>query len=608
VIATYASVLAVCSASLLIGQAAIALCGCRRVSWLAPATGLGLLCALCWATVRLPGDGIASAIAALLLSAASGAYLLHRRPGGGSEALRAGLPVAFVALLAASLPFLAEGRFGILGTSFNPDMSQHLLAADRLAEGDPSPLLTQGYPLGPHAVVVALHQGLGVGLVQGFGGFTLAVAVLACLTALGALLSFSPGRRLAGALLVGLPYMVASYLAQGAFKETTQALFVLAFAIGLMHLRDPGQRAAWGGSSLAAVPLALIAAGSVYAYSFPGLSWLGAAAVIWAAAVLVEMRLRDRPLKPALEAALRPAALALLAFFVLASPEIGRMIDFASFETFDPAGPGLGNLFGQVSPFEALGIWPSGDFRLTPGAGAVPALGYYAGVALALALLLNGLFWSLRRREYAIPAALAAALGLYAAARLGGTPYAAAKAVVMISPAAMLLIVRPLLDLRPATAGEPGPWGILEPLAAAAFVVGAGACTALALANAPVGPTSYTPKLTDLRPTIATSSAQVLASPELIEHEHGVPFLAWELRGGRVCIDADGGGLLGPAPPRGVRFVIAAADRGGPPYGRLRLARRVGPYLLWERAGPVVGRSDCPLIAVRQARQGPPRD
>ena len=32
------------------------------------------------------------------------------------------------ALLAASLPFIVEGRFGILGTSFNPDMSQHLLA------------------------------------------------------------------------------------------------------------------------------------------------------------------------------------------------------------------------------------------------------------------------------------------------------------------------------------------------------------------------------------------------------------------------------------------------------------------------------------------------
>jgi hypothetical protein len=607
VVATYASVLAVCSASLLLGEAAIRLCGRRRHSWLAPAAGLAILCALCWATVRLPGDGTVSAIAVLLLCAISAVYVARGGLEGGREALRAGAPVAILALLAASLPFLAEGRFGILGTSFNPDMSQHLLAAERLAAGDPSRLLTQGYPLGPHAVVVALNRGLGVGVVQGFGGFTLAVALLACLTALGALASFSAGRRLVGALLVGLPYMVASYLAQGAFKETTQALFVLAFAIGLMHLREPEERSAWGDSSLAAVPLALIAVGSVYVYSFPGLGWLAGTAAIWAAAVLGDLWLQGRRMAAELAAALRPAALALLAFFVLSAPEIGRMVDFGGFETFDPAGPGLGNLFGQISPFEALGIWPSGDFRLTPGAGAVPAVGYYVGVALALALLLHGLVWSLRRRELAIPAALAAALGLYAAARLGGTPYTAAKAVVMISPAALLLIVRPLLELRPATGDATGPRGILEPLAAAAFVVGAGACTALALANAPVGPTAYTPKLTELRPTIAASSTQVLAPPELVEHEHGVPYLAWELRGGRVCIDPDPGGLLGPAPPSGVRFVIVEADRGGRPYRRLRLARRAGPYLLWKRVGPLGGRSACPLIAVRQARQGPAR-
>ena len=43
--------------------------------------------------------------------------------------------VALVAALAASLPFAVEGRFGILGTGLNPDMSQHLFAADRLAGG-----------------------------------------------------------------------------------------------------------------------------------------------------------------------------------------------------------------------------------------------------------------------------------------------------------------------------------------------------------------------------------------------------------------------------------------------------------------------------------------
>jgi hypothetical protein len=601
VAATYASALAVCAASLLIGQAAIALCGWREWSWLAPPVGFALLCGLCWGTVRMPGHGTVSAIAALLASLAAAVYL-RRRVEGGREALVGGLPVALLALLAASLPFLVEGRFGILGTSFNPDMSQHLLAADRLADGASSPLHSQGYPLGPHSVVVALNKGLGIGLVQGFSGLTIATAVLASLTALAALRELAPARRILGAMLVGLPYMVASYFAQGAFKETTQALFFLAFAIGLHELSRGGGRAGWRESPLRAVPLALIAAGSVFAYSFPGLVWLGPTAVAWAGLELV--RAAPGQARPRLEAALRPLLLALVVFTVLAAPELGRMVDFSRFETFDPSGPGLGNLFGQISPFEALGIWPSGDFRLTPGDGAVPAVGYYAGIALALALLLYGLVWSLRRGESAVPGALLVAVGVYVAARVGGTPYTAAKAVTMIAPVAMLIIIRPLLAL-PRPRPEPSPAALLAPLAAAAFVVAAAGCSLLALANAPVGPTSYTAALTGLRQQIGTAPTVIVAPASFLDEEHGVPYLAWELRGSRLCIESEG--AAGGAPPAGVRFVIAAAEA-GPPFRTLRPLRSAGPYRLWVRAGPIHGRSECPLIAVRQVRQGSRQD
>ena len=177
--------------------------------------------------------------------------------------------MAIAALLAASLPFLVEGHFGILGTGFNPDMSQHLLATYGLAEGGGGQLLREGYPLGPHAVVVALDKGLGVDLVQGFDGLTVAVAALAPLTALAVFRECPRCRGAAGALLVGLPYLVASYFAQGAFKETIQAFLVLAFVIAL---RESGR--AWQDLPLRYVPAALVAIGSVYAYSFPGLVWL----------------------------------------------------------------------------------------------------------------------------------------------------------------------------------------------------------------------------------------------------------------------------------------------------------------------------------------------
>jgi hypothetical protein len=601
-LATYASVAAVTAASFLIGAAFVAASGWRRPSWLAPAVGLALLTALCWATVRLPGEGTTAAVLVLAAVLGSVAYL-HRLAVGWREAVWEGLPVAALALAAASLPFAVEGRFGILGTSFNPDMSQHLLAAERLAEGTEGSLAAQGYPLGPHAITVALHDGLGIGLVQGFGGLTVATAVLAALAGFAALDRLDLGPRTLAALLVGLPYVVASYLAQGAFKETMEALFVLAFAVGLGQIARGG---AWGGGrgrALVALPLAALAIGSVYTYSFPGPAWLAGTAAIWAAAELFARRHALGGAAAAARHAGPAAAVALAAFAVAVAPELGRMIDFGNFETFDPSGPGLGNLFHQVSPLEALGIWPSGDFRLDPGAGAVPALAFYAGAALGAVLLVWGLAELLRRGERALPAALAAAALAYLGSRIGGTPYNAAKAIAMLAPIAMLVILEPLLAALPAPLSPASLREALRPALAAAFVAAAGTCTVLALANAPVGPTAYSPALTSLRPTLGSQPTLVLAPSDLLDDEHGTPFLAWELRGGHVCIRAAGRPAARP-PPAGIAFVIAPRGAGRP-FAGTALQRRAGPYALWKRLGPAGGGSPCPLIEVRQARQGP---
>jgi hypothetical protein len=604
VIGTYAAALAVVGASLAVGQAAIALCGVRRWSWLSPAVGLALLCAVCWATARLPGEGTVSTLAVLGLSAGAVAFLWRRVEGGG-EALGAALPVAGSALFAASLPFLVEGHFGILGTGFNPDMSQHLLATDRLAEGVDSQLLNQGYPLGPHAIVVALNKGLGVGLVQGFSGLTIAVAVLASLTALTAFAEQPPLRRTAAALLVGLPYLVASYFAQGAFKETIQALLVLAFVLAL---REASRNATWRGLPLRFVPAALIAVGSVYVYSFPGLIWLAGTAALW----LALESIWAKHATPAGPAGRRALGLALIVFGIGALPELGRMIDFHQFETFDPNGPGLGNLFGQLSPFEALGIWPSGDFRVAPGDGAVPAFAYYLGAAFATALLLYGLVVCWRRRESAILGGVLAAAGVYVAARVGGTPYTAAKALEVAAPLVPLAILRAALGPRDGVRrlSDDMDRKVASPRrrravawAAAAYLATAGACSLLAFANAPVGPTSYSPALTGLRPLIGSDSTLVLAPDRLLSEEQGRRYLAWALRGGRVCIQPES--EAGTAPPPGIRFVITSDSAERSPYPGYELRRRAAPYLLWARPGGAAGPGPCPLIAERQARRGP---
>jgi hypothetical protein len=372
------------------------------------------------------------------------------------------------------------------------------------------------------------------------------------------------------------------------------------------------------------VPAALIAVGSVYAYSFPGLIWLVGALLIW---IALE---RGIPVRPAL--------LALAVFGVLALPELGRMLDFKKFETFDPSGPGLGNLFGQISPFTALGIWPSGDFRVAAGDGAVPAFVYYLGAVLATVLLLVGIRHAWRSGNRAILAGLISVAGLYVAARLGGTPYTSAKALEIAAPLAALAILLPLIrgaspagrvgegvsprPRRPVPrpvgserdAPPPGeepsdrgdtPSAATGPAAAALvlYLLAAGLCSLLASANAPVGPTSYSPALTGLRQLLAGDSTLVLAPDSLLEEEQGVRYIAWELRGGRVCIEAES--AAGGRPPTGVRFFVSSASPPRPPFSQLTLRRRAGAYTVWERRGVVGGPSPCPLIAVRQARQGP---
>jgi hypothetical protein len=322
-------------------------------------------------------------------------------------------------------------------------------------------------------------------------------------------------------------------------------------------------------------------------------------------------------------AVVRPALIALAALVVLILPEIGRMIDFHKFETFDPNGPGLGNLFGQISPFEALGIWPSGDFRLAPGDGAVPAAAYYLGAAFATVLLIYGVWACWKRRETVVLSGLAVAAVAYLAARVGGTAYTAAKAIEIAAPLCALTILVALTRDAPwfvssdmakkgttqaDGATEPAPDGRRGQLALAAAVVflgAAGLCSALALANAPVGPGNYSSSLTRLRPLVADGSTVYLATPELLEDDHGTNYIAWELRGGRVCIEtrAEAEG----EPPQGVRYVVTEGSRHKPPFKGLRLRKVASPYVVWEVKGPIAKQSVCPLIAVRQARQGPAR-
>ncbi len=125
------------------------------------------------------------------------------------------------------------------------------------------------------------------------------------------------------------------------------------------------------------------------------------------------------------------------------------MLDFASFETFDPDGAGLGNLFNPISPIESLGIWPSGDFRLDPGAGFAPTLAFYVGGAIGAFALVLGAVRALQAGETALVSAIVAGGVLYGYALAAGTPYQEAKALAIVAPVAMLVAVRGCLEEAP---------------------------------------------------------------------------------------------------------------------------------------------------------------
>jgi hypothetical protein len=554
-VATYASFLLILGASALVGQAIFIACGRRRWTRLSAPVGLAALCALAWWTVGLPGEGTA-AIVAIGLATAIAALIVFRRVEGLGDALRRGVPLEVAAVAVASLPFIVEGRFGILGTGLSPDMSQHLFAADRLASGVGERLIDGGYPLGPHSLVVAVSE-LGPSTVHAFGGLMLATAVAACLVGLGLLERLSPWRRIAGALVIGLAYLAASFLTQGLFKETIEALLLLAFVAGIDQVARGWDTESDGPRRLRAVPPAVLVVGAAYVYSFPGVVWLGAAFAAWVALELARALLERR--LPAATAAAREAAgpvvLAAAVALLAIAPELGRMVDFGEFETFNPAGAGLGNLFDRLSPLEALGIWPSGDFRVEPGDGAIPAVFFYAGALVGLAALAWGLRWCWAERRLALPAGVAAAAALWLYALIAGTPYQEAKALVLLAPLVAAVAVSGVLSSRI-------PWPVQ-----AGFLAAAGGSAVLTLANGPVGPSGYSPELAELRPQLHGRTVFVSAPAELLDEQHGVDYLVWELRGNRICVGEEGV----PAPAGADTSLAVVLDDGAVvPEGRYR--------------------------------------
>jgi hypothetical protein len=585
---TYISAGLICAASLLVGRSLLALCGHQRWSWLEPSVGLAALFTVAGFFARVPGHATTAGIFVVLLLVA--ALLVLGVPYGYGDAMRRGLPVAVLVLVVLAIPFAISGRYGLIGVGFNNDLGLHLQWAEWLKNGlGPAP--DRGYPLGPHGLCTTISALPGIGLDQAFMGLVIAIPALTGLTALSALNELPGGRRLLGAVLVALPYLAVSYFAQSAFKETAEALFVLAFAIALP--------AAWPFPAEAAArlrvlgPLLVLAAGIVFSYSFAGLAWPLAAVAIWSLTIPEARReLAPRRLWQTIR---RPAVLAGAGVVVLGIVVLGLVGPFGFGRSF--AEVQGANTFGPVDPAEVLGFWTSGNYRIDTAGGA--HLPWLTSAIAALALV-AGLAWWLRRGEYAAPAALGGGLLIYLATLtpLSGD-YVRAKALMIIAPLLMLIVVRALLSARPPGWRLPrSAWALMGTV----FVLGAIYSSLLVLRDTQIAPPGHGAQLRAFAARVAGKSVLYAGQDR---------FASWELRGSDTHIPLieftdklveqrptkpfDLGDAYSPidfdsfTPGTLDRFDFVVTTRAAyqskaPP--NFRAVQRTADYILWQRNGP----------------------
>jgi hypothetical protein len=229
-----------------------------------------------------------------------------------------------------------------------------------------------------------------------------------------------------------------------------------------------------------ALTLALLAAASIFVYSLPGLAWFVVALPIWAALEMVAGRLRVD--FEAIGGVLRRhrAAIAVVALVVVAvaafsatqlSHFLGRVGDVQA---------SAGRLSSPVYPGEVLGVWPEEDFRIVRS----EVEGAYPAVALGLLVAALGGLVALRRRDYALVAALAAAAAVYAWARPFAGIHVEAKALAVAAPLVAFAGLRALLAPRE---GEPDARLRARYALGGVFAAALAASTFLALRAAPVG-------------------------------------------------------------------------------------------------------------------------
>jgi hypothetical protein len=511
----------------------------------------------------------------------------HRPPLAG---LLAAAPVALLVFV----PFAAVGHAGTLGVSMNNDMSAHLLFVEGYlssAVAAVTPLPTD-YPLGPHAMVAAIAKGFGIRADPAFAGWMLALPIVNAWTAVALARRASWLGKVVAATVVGIPFLVAAYYGQGAFKEVAQAGLVLAVVLLLAGYGPAlGGRYRW-------VPLALLLGGIISVYSVTGLPWPLGVLGIWL--VVAACRDLDRRTPRGAWDALRPhlpaIGIGLAVLVAVLLPQLPRIVEFLTARN----GVGIkvddfGNLIGPIPGWEAFGVWREDDFRMPVSAefgGAWPVF--------VLVLVCIGSTWAVWRRQWVLPFAAWGSMLIWAVSAETQSPYVSAKALVIASPLLLAVAVFPFVERNARR--------LRVEIAMAVFAVGLAVLVVSsdlrALRFSPVGPSDHANELRSLRSMLAGQPTLFFGHDD---------FIFWELAGVPVRTVVHGGIQdLSIRPQKSWEygqpvdfdsvkphilneykwFVTTRDPASSSPPPQLRLVRQTESYSVWRREGTVsLGRS-----------------
>jgi hypothetical protein len=581
-----------CFAALFLGQAALRIAGASEWSWLAPPVGLSVAMLVAAPMIHVPGRSATVAVLLGVLTIAAAVWCLrspqHRPPLSG---LWAAAPVGILVLV----PFLAAGRGGIIGVTVNNDMAAHLLFAEGLlstAAREASPLPVD-YPLGPHTLAATLSDGLGIELDDAFSGWTMAIPVINAWIVLAVTRRASWFGKAVLTTVASMPFLVAAYYGEGAFKELVLAGLVLAIVLGLSGCGPRLGRGRW-------VPFALLLGGIVSVYSVAGLPWPLVIAGLWLAGLLAiqawHERLREVPGVVRRELSALGIGLAVLVVSLL--PQAHRIWQFLTVRNGSGiAVDDLGNLIGPLPGWEAFGVWSSPDFRLPASSPFTDGM----WTAFVVGLVLFGTYWAFRRGRWLLPLAAAGALVIWKVSEHSQSPYVTAKALVIASPLLLMLAVLPLVDREP---GKRPPWpSVLVALLGLVLFLRVGTDDVRALRWSPVGPTDHARQLETFRPLVTGQPTLFLGNDE---------FINWELSGSPVHWTAVAATPEVPLRPRkrweygqpldfdsvgadtlnAYSWVVGPRDAASSaPPPQLRLVRSTEDYRLWKRVGRIRERS-----------------